>query len=646
LANNKHHNIFEPIESPLANFEPAESEYQFNINPSSEAVEDLALPDEKGEAGERSFRLLYAAFILVVIILAVRLINLQVTNGQVFQVLAKGNSIEARILPPPRGQIIDANGITLTKNNPIYTLNLYPAQLPKDKGDREVIYKKIEETTGIKTTDIIAEVDKHGLRSLAPINLKSNLDRDTALLWRTNLGFILGLSVDEEPVRSYNSEAGLGHLLGYVGKVTDQELKNRPDLSLTAQIGKTGLEESYDHQLQGREGKEQLEVDSKGQIQRVVSAQPALPGQSLKLYLNLELQKVMATALEKGIKAAGRTKGVAIAMDPNNGGILSMVSLPAYDNNLFVDATKQGERQALFSNQDQPLFDRAVAGTYPPGSTSKPIWAIAGLQEGIISENTDIKTPSEITIGQSVFPDWKAHDHADVRKAIAESNNIFFYALAGGYDKIKGLGPQRMKDWATKFGWGQATNIDLPGERKGLVPDPDWKQKTIKEPWYIGDTYHHGIGQGYLAITPIQLIRSIAAIANGGTLYEPRLVSEVRDLDGNVTETPGNKVVSKNIADANTFRIVREGMRQTVLGGTARPLNEIKMPIAGKTGTAQFEDQEKTHAWFVGFAPYDKPTITLLVMVEGGGESFTVAVPIAKEILAWYSEHVYATPSP
>lgn len=632
--------LFDPADN-LGTFTPLDNEFQFNVDPTLSIQDDLSVTEELSGNNLRSYSLIYGLFLVAILTLATRLINLQITNGQLFQVLAQGNSIESRRLQPPRGQLKDSKGINLTKNIPIYSLNLYPAQLPKVKADREQIYKNIESVTGISQASVIEQVDQHGLRSLTPIKLKDNIDRDTALLWRSKLGFILGLAVDDEPVRSYNYEAGLGHLLGYVGKVTEKELKENPNLSLIAPVGKTGLEASYDSYLQGREGKQQLEVDSKGQIQRVVSLEPALPGKSLELYLNLELQKIMAQALENGLKKAGRRKGVAIAMDPNNGGILGMVSLPSYNNNAFVDFTKQDERQSIFKDLDQPLFNRAIAGSYPPGSTSKPLWAVAALTEGLVSESTDLITPPEIRIGQSVFPDWKAHGNANVKKAIAESNNIFFYAIAGGYEKIKGLGPDRMKTWANKFGWGRPTKIDLPGERLGLVPDPEWKKRVIKDPWYIGDTYHQGIGQGFLTVTPIQLINSITAIANNGTLFEPKLVKEIRGLENELIAVTGEQVIQKNIADPNILRIVKEGMRQTVLDGTARPLNEIPMPIAAKTGTAQFEDRDKTHAWFVGFAPYDQPTISLLVMVEGGGESFTVAVPIAKEILTWYNDNVF-----
>lgn len=629
--------IFEPAK-PLAPFHSQSNEYQVTIDPASD-LEELVTAEEPTDEHDRSFRWHYFIFIVLIAVIAFRLINLQIIQGQAFQGLAKGNRIETRFIPPPRGIILDRRENLLVKNNPIYQLVLYPAQLPKTKEARQDIYHKVSEISGVPVNDIVDKVDDKGLSSLEPIILNAKLDRDTALAWQVKLSSLSGVAIGRFPNRSYEVVPGLSHLLGYIGRVTDKELDARTDLDTTSYIGKSGLELSYDQKLQGEVGREEVEVDSRGQVQRVVSNQPAIPGNTLSLHLDKELQQVMATALEEGLKKAGRKKGVAIAMDPNTGGILGMVSLPGYDNNVFNDPERAGDRKSYLSNEDQPLFNRAIAGIYPPGSVTKPIWAAAGLQEGVINKSIDIETPPEIRVGQSVFPDWKAHGHADVKKAIAESNNIFFYAIAGGWDRIKGIGVAKMKEYGTKFGWGQPTKIDLPGESKGILPDPDWKKKNYKEGWYIGDTYHMGIGQGFVTLTPIQILNAINSIANGGTLYEPRLVKEIRDENNNVIEKVDATVLRKDFIDPAHIITVREGMRQTVLEGSATPLKDIPMPIAGKTGTAQFEDKERTHAWFTGFAPFDNPTISMLVMVEGGGDSFSVAVPIAKNILSWYSEH-------
>lgn len=639
MAKSDFSNIFEPA-SPLGPIELAPPEYQINIDPVIQG-DATAATDDMQEKEDRSFRWPLFVVMLCLAGLMFQLVNLQIARHTVFQGLAKGNQLEARILVPPRGIVVDRNGNSLVKNQPAYHLELYPAQLPKDKESRQQIYQKVQAVANIPADTIIAELDKTGLHSAQPITLKADLDRDTALTWQMAFNTLSGISITKIPARSYDASAGLAHLLGYVGKVTEDDLKERSDLRLTSLVGKSGLEAEYDRYLQGQEGKEEMEVDSKGQIQRIVASEPALPGKTVQLHLDLELQKVMAEALAEGAKNVGKTKGVAIAMDPATGGILGMVSLPTYDNNLFVQAEKKKERQSLFDNKDLPLFNRAIAGTYAPGSTVKPNWGLAALQEKLITEKTDIITPPEIRIGSSVFPDWKPHGHSTLKRAIAESNNIFMYAIGGGYESIKGLGVNRMKEYATRFGWGKPTGIDLPGEAKGLMPDAEWKKKAVNRPWTIGDTYHISIGQGDLLLTPIQLITSINALANHGTLYQPSLAQAIKDLNGATVEEFKPVVLQEKIGDPNNIRIVREGMRETIIDGTATPLNQIPMPIAGKTGTAQFEEKDKTHAWFVGFAPFDKPTMTLLVLVEGGGESFTVAVPIAKKIFTWYSENRY-----
>ncbi len=630
-------NLFEPSD-PIGSFERSETEFQVNVEPASDLGEATVSTAGEREAS-RSFRWPMLIQVLIYVVLLTRLVNLQITEGKTFRNLAEGNRIETKLLPAPRGEIVDRSGSVVAKNAPLYNLELYPAQLPAAKADREVIYKKVSTVSGHPVDEIISKIDRRGLRSIDPVVLETNLTQETALLWEIAVNNLSGVAIARIPVRSYLNIPGLAHLLGYVGKLTESEQVKRPDILPQSAIGKTGLESTYDRFLQGTVGEEEIEVDSKGQVQRTIGAKAPIPGNQLRLYLDKDLQQVMSDALTTGLKKADRTKGVAIALDPKNGGVLGMVSLPSYDNNAFITSDRNTDRASYFVDKDLPLFNRAIAGTYPPGSTIKPIWAVAGLNEGTINERTSIKTPVEIRIGDSVFPDWKYHESADVKTAIAESNNIFFYALAGGYDKIKGLGPQKLKEYGQRFGLGQVTGIDLPGETTGLLPDPDWKKRVKKTPWYIGDTYHMGIGQGDVLVTPLQIVRAVATIANGGTLYHPQLVHEVKDTNGQ-TVLNNQPVVQDSIDGAsNILRIVREGMRKTVTDGTARLLNDLPIAVAGKTGTAQFEQKDRTHAWFVGFAPYESPSIAIVVMVEGGGDSYTVALPIAKEILAWYSEH-------
>ena len=264
------------------------------------------------------------------------------------------------------------------------------------------------------------------------------------------------------------------------------------------------------------------------------------------------------------------------------------------------------------------------------------------LDAGIIDENTSIVTPPEIKIGQWTFPDWKPHGSADVKKAIAESNNIFFYALGGGYDKIQGLGSDLLKKYLMRFGYGELTGIDIPGEQAGLVPDRAWRKKVKNENWYIGDTYHMAIGQGDMLVTPLEIATATAAIANGGTLYEPRVVKEIDSAEtGQPIKTVAPTVKRKNFINSDALRIVREGMRLTITSGSGHSTfgDDFPIEVAGKTGTAQFGGEGKTHAWFTSFAPYENPEVTISVFVEAGGEGYQFAAPVAKTAYEWYSQN-------
>jgi penicillin-binding protein 2 len=410
-------------------------------------------------------------------------------------------------------------------------------------------------------------------------------------------------------------------------------------------IGKSGLEASYEKYLKGKNGIEQVEVDSQGSIIRVLvdenNREPE-EGESISLYLDSGLQEKAGEYLIQGMEEAKKLTGeesggaVAIVMNVKNGGILSMVSLPSYDDNLFAKGILSADYQNLVNDPKKPMFNRATSGTYPPGSIIKIIMASAGLSEGVISVNTSLDTPPSIEVGEWSFPDWKDHGITNVERAIAESNNIFFYALGGGYDKIKGIGINNMKRWWQKFGLGSKTGIDLATEASGLLPDPDWKEKVFGEPWYIGDTYHAAIGQGDLLITPLQMVRAVATIANGGKLLAPQLVQKISDKDGNIVEEYGARVQNKQVAPPEVISTVERGMRMAVTEGSARTLNDLPYKVAGKTGTAQFFSNQKTHAWFECYAPYDNPEIAVIVLVEGGGGGHEIAVPVARNILEYY----------
>ena len=603
------------------------SEYEY-----SQSTEEL---DEKPK---KSFWVFYSMVLGVFVILVTQLLNLQISQGSFNRYLAEGNRIRERKIPAPRGIIYDKKGIALLGNDASFSLEVYPLDIPKSQKENQDFYENLSQIIQIPADEIKNVIkEKSGARA-DPVVLKENIDRDTALMLEVKTNNLPGVVIGKNPIRNYQNIPGLSQILGYVGKVTDAELKDNPQLSMNQVIGKDGLEKSYQDFLKGEDGINQIEVDSHGRAQRILSNLPPQPGHSLVLTIDSELEDFMTKTLEQELLSADSKAGAAVAIDPKTGGILGMVSLPTYDNNIFAKGMSQEEYQKLLNDETKPMFNRAISGTYPSGSTIKPLVASAGLQEGVITENTTINDPGEIKVGSWSYPDWKAHGLVDVRKALAVSCNVFFYSVGGGWDKIKGLGVEKLKDYLAKFGFGKALGVDLPGEASGLVPSPEWKEKAKKESWYLGDTYHMAIGQGDVLVTPLQMIDAVAAIANGGELLKPYVVQKINDKEGKtIQETQKEIIRAKFIDDAN-LQVVREGMRNAVTAsyGSARALNDLPVASAAKTGTAQFGSEGKTHAWMVTFAPYNDPQIAIAVIVEGGGEGYATAGPVAEQILNWY----------
>jgi len=577
---------------------------------------------------------LYLLLVLIGLRLVLGLVTLQVVSGLEFSQKVQQTRLQTVYLAAVRGIILDSKGKPLVENMPSFNLGIIPADLPKSKIEREQVLSKVASYIQISSEEIEKSLaNKEG--TLEPIILREDIPREEALVLEEKLLGQKGVSLFISTHRQYQKIVGLSHILGYTGRMTEEDIKKHPDYLPTEILGKSGIEASYEEDLRGLPGNEKLEITPLGEVRSVLERRDPENGKNIQLYLDSELQQHVADALKAGMEKSQAQAGAAIVMDVNSGGILASVSLPDFDDNLFFKSGEGSEIKKLFEDKNAPLLNRVIAGQYPSGSTVKPFIAAAALNEHIVSDKFRLITPPYIEVGQWKFLDWKPHGSADIRQAIAESNNIFFYALGGGYDKVQGLGIDRIKAYLEKFGFGLPTGVDLPGEAKGLIPDPEWKKKTKNEAWYIGDTYNLSIGQGDFLVTPLQLVRGIAAIANGGKLLQPYYVSTILDGENHPLKTFGYRVVSENFITSENLRIVREGMRQAVESGTARPLQSVAVAVAAKTGTAQFSniDKEKTHAWTVAFAPFDNPQIAVVVLVEGGGESFEVALPVVKEIL-------------
>ncbi len=572
-----------------------------------------------------------------------RLWTLQIVQGDYYFKLAEGNRIRIENTTASRGVIYDRDNVKLVQNMASFNVEISPQDLP-DSNDKLIeSILDISHILGTPESEINNKIDN--VQGTDPIVLKENIDRNQALRLKESLSFQTLAKVKEYATRSYVSNYGLSHILGYVGKVTEGDLKNTEYL-FTDMIGKIGLEGYYEEYLKGKNGKEQIEVDASGRLKRILASESAESGNNIKLSIDMDLQKKTYDVIRSAVERRGSPGGVGILMNPKNGEIYSMVSVPDFDNNIFTIAEKKvfdKKYKQLLNDPKLPLFNRVISGTYPSGSTIKPVLAAAALNEGTITASTSIIEKGFIEVPNKYnpdiiykFPDWKVHGWVDTRRAIAVSCDIFFYAVGGGYENIKGLGLEKIREYYSKFGLGKKTNIDLMSEAAGLVPSEEWKKEVKGEGWYQGDTYHISIGQGDLLTTPLQVLNFTAAISNGGTLLQPYLVSEIRDSRGKIIKKISKTILEKDIVAKGHIRTVQEGMRQTVTSGSAMLLDSLPVAVAAKTGTAQFDNNSKTHTWLTAYGPYDDPDVVLVVMLEGGREDGESAIPAARDILNYY----------
>ena len=582
--------------------------------------------------------------------LIAQLWRMQIVEGSQYQQRAEANRLRVTTILPSRGVIYDREGRLLVSNEPAFTVAAVVADLPED-AQRQVI-RKLEGLLKVPAPDLERSIQERrdSGQIFTPVALKTGLDRETAFVLEEHHWELPGITVLTESRRVYINEGDLSHILGYVGRISPEEyaaLRNR-GYDLNDTVGKMGVEFSYEEKLRGKPGREQVEVDVTGRKRRALVSVPPTPGSDIVLSIDLDLQKEMVRLLQQGM--GDSSFGAAIAMDPRNGEILGMVSLPAFDNNLFGGPIEPETLEKLLGDSRRPLMNYATGGTYPPGSIFKVVTGSGALQEGIAGPNTVIESRGLITVPNQYNPniiykfyDWAVLGRLNFYRAIAMSSDVYFYHLAGGYGDFKGLGIERLAGYAKMFGLGALTGIDLPGEAAGAVPDPEWKLKTFDEPWVTGDTYNFGIGQGFLLATPIQMVRVVSAIANNGELLQPHVVKELRDADGKVVRRY-DKVVQRRLAvSEENLQVIREGMRQVVADGTAPQAQVPGVEVAGKTGTAEFgipqgdgpRQVSKTHGWFIGFAPVKQPKIAVVVFYERGNGALNSA-PTAGKIMSYF----------
>jgi penicillin-binding protein 2 len=541
-------------------------------------------------------------------------------------------------------------------------LYLTPADLPLDSAKQNQILEKagsiIFPDNAVQRENLLsgvcaklAKIAPKDYLNAAPIFIIDNLDYDKAMLFYLAAQDMPGITLTTKDRREYLTDGvlSLSHVLGYTGKVSDSDLQqHKGNYGSIDYIGKAGVEDSWESTLKGSSGQKKIEVDAMGNEKKVLSEQPAADGSDLELSIDYDLQKKSEEFLDNRLKESNiPEKAVVVIMDPNNGEILTLISLPSYDNTVFARGISSTEYSQLINSPDNPLFDRAISGQYPSGSTVKMVVAAAALQEKVITEHTTVNSTGGIRVGQWFYPDWLAGGHGitDVRKALAWSVNTFFYTIGGGYQGFVGLGVDRLTKYMRLFGLGTETGIDLPNEAPGFVPSVAWKEQVKGENWYVGDTYHLAIGQGDLLVTPLQDANWTAVFANHGTLYEPHVVKSVLTDNDKVSTPVAPKIIGQNLVDPYNLEVVRQGMRQTVLSGSAQKLQSLPVEAAAKTGTAQWGAGAVPHAWFTCFAPYKNPQIVVTVLVEEGKEGSQVSLNVAQDILQYYFTRGNATSS-
>ena len=612
-------------------------------------------------------------------LIALQLFNIQINSGDLYSRLAEKNRFRLIADEAPRGIVYDRNGAILVRNTPNYVIAILPADLPDDKFERTVIYTRLAQILHLPVTTqgngkdtlgpglqspVLGPGDK-GITELVddarfnPFNyvrLKSNVAPAVAESIEEMRVDLPGVYVLREPTRQYVFKENLAHLLGYTGGIPEDKLAQYQDqgYEIDDKIGVAGVERVFESDLRGGKGERLVEVDASGREIRTLAAQPAAPGKNLVLTIDADLQNAATEALKAGLKKINARAGVVLAMDPNNGQMLAMVSYPSYDDNLFANGISGDDYAALLNNKDLPLFNRALSGEYPLGSVFKIVPASAALQEGVVGLNTTVLDSGVMWVPNKFYPNeprlaqpfygWARQGLGlmNITSALAWSSDIYFYTVAGGFENFKGLGLTRLVSYTQAFGFGDPTGINLPGEAGGLVPTDRWKRLNYAQPWVTGDTYNMGIGQGFLLATPMQLLNATSAVVNGGALYKPQIARALIDSEGHILKQFDPELIRQVPVSAQNLAVVRNGLRAAVTSGTAQTINLAGLKVAGKTGTAEYpgprdkQGRLPTHAWFTAYAPYDNPQIVLVIFVENGGEGSETAVPIAASILKDY----------
>ena len=583
-------------------------------------------------------RLLTLTALIAFLILTGRLFFLQVFQGEHFAYLSENNRIRLKKVPGARGMVFDRKGQLLADSRVSFDLLF----IPEDAIEPDTTVRHLARLLGREEKELLERLKENHRPPFEEIVLERDIDWRSVVAVESHQLDLPGVTMRIRPRRSYPDNRMSAHLLGYIGEISRDQLrmKKSDGYRMGDEIGQFGLERKWEEFLRGRSGGQQVEVDALGRRVRVLHEVEDVPGQSVFLTLDKELQETAYQAL------VGK-EGTIVALDVNSGAILALVSTPAFDPNVFARGINAEEWRALIRDRMNPLNNRAIQGQYPPASTFKIVLAIAALEEGIIQPETRIFDPGFYQVGNRVFRDWKkgGHGWVDLHKAIVESCDVYFYQLG------QRLGIDRIAKYARLLGLGEKTGIALDDEKAGLIPDSAWKMKRFGQPWFPGETPSAAIGQGYITVTPLQMANLMAAVANGGMLYRPWFVRRVESLDGTLIREYGPEKIRSVALKESTLEHVRNALRDVVNSGsgTGGRAKSNLVEIAGKTGTAQVAEMRggfvkseqlsysiRDHAWVVAYAPFDKPEIAVAIVVEHGGRGGAVAAPLAKRVIDKY----------
>ena len=566
----------------------------------------------------RRFIAFGAAIFLVFSALTVRLYDLQILRGDYYHELSEQNRILRLPVAAERGGIVDRNGYVLARNVPSFAISIIPVDVPRAR--EQELSQRLGSLLSMPSDDVGAAIQKQRIRNpYEPARIsKTPVPREIAVAVTERAELFPGVRVDPENIRLYVDGTLYAPVIGYTGPITEEELEKLKDAGYLADddIGRTGIESIYEDFLRGTYGWREIERDAAQREIKTLALQRPTVGNTVGLTIDDRLQKLLDAELRKGVDEDKFTQAVGVAMNPQNGEILAMVSIPGYDNNMFARGITQPELDALNADDRHPLVNKAIGDRYPAGSTFKMVTGLSALTEGTANRSTVVNvTARSFSVSGTPFFDWTVHGSLDFVNGFAHSSDIYFYTLAGGSPmapNVRGVGPDAIAKYARMLGFGAPTGIDLPNENGGIMPDPAWKLATFDEPWTIGNTYQEAIGQGFVAVTPLQLLNAYAAVANGGTLQTPHLLKSVTDASGKAVPITPPPPIRKLDMSSDNLRLLREAARKVVTSGHAYMPN-AKLPIAGKTGTAEFGDSAGKdsagrnklgfHNWFVSFVP-------------------------------------------